>query len=74
MDDFDGAVRYLERAVELEPGDPVINDHLGDAYWQVGRLVEARYQWLRAVTLSEDDQELIEPIEAKLDDGLDAGG
>ena len=75
LDDFEGAVRYLERAVELEPGDPVINDHLGDAYWQVGRRVEARYQWLRAVTLSEeDDHELIEQLEAKLDGGLDAGG
>ena len=74
LDDFDGAVRYLERAVELEPGDPVINDHLGDAYWQVGRRLEAHYQWKRAVTLSDDDDELIVPIEAKLSDGLDAGG
>ena len=41
---------YLERAVELEPGDPVINDHLGDAYWRVGRQREARFQWQRALT------------------------
>ncbi len=64
LDDFEGAVRYLERAVELEPGDPVINDHLGDAYWQVGRLVEARYQWLRAVTLSEGGLDLSESFGA----------
>ncbi len=27
----DDAVRELEKAVELKPGDPTINDHLGDA-------------------------------------------
>ena len=75
LEDYEGAVRYLERAVELEPGDPVINDHLGDAYWQVGRRDEARYQWKRALTLSEDDDvELMAPIQAKVEGGLDAGG
>ena len=29
--------------------DPTINDHLGDAYWQGGRKIEARYQWRRAL-------------------------
>ena len=29
--------KNLERAVELKPEDPTINDHLGDAYWRVGR-------------------------------------
>ena len=28
----------------MKPQDPVINDHLGDAYWRVGRKLEARYQ------------------------------
>ena len=75
LDDFEGAVQYLERAVELEPGDPVINDHLGDAYWMVGRLNEAKFQWKRAMSLAEDDDdELIAVIQTKLDDGLDVGG
>ena len=30
-------MRELERAVSLKPDDPVLNDHLGDAYWRVGR-------------------------------------
>ena len=49
--DFKGAVGHLERAVELRPEDPVINDHLGDAYWRVGRLREARFQWTRSLSL-----------------------
>ena len=33
-----------EQAVVLRPEDPVLNDHLGDAYWRVGREREARFQ------------------------------
>ncbi|MEZ5865087.1 MAG: hypothetical protein R3D25_13860 [Geminicoccaceae bacterium] len=61
---------YLERAVELQPDDPVINDHLGDAYWRAGRQREARFQWQRALTFEpEADQVVV--IERKLREGLD---
>ena len=48
MGRYDEAVRELEKAVELKAGDPVINDHLGDAYWKVGRKLEAKFQWNHA--------------------------
>ena len=35
MGDYKKAVEKLEEAVELEAGDPEINNHLGDAYWKV---------------------------------------
>ena len=38
------------RAVELTPDDPVINDHLGDVLWKVGRKREAEFQWRRALS------------------------
>ena len=38
---YDDATRELEKAVELKPSDPVINDHRR-AYWRVGRKLEAR--------------------------------
>lgn len=63
------AVPVLERAVELLPYDPTINDHLGDAYWQVGRLLEAKFQWKRAKNHSEDDKQIKE-IEVKLTSGI----
>ncbi|MBL8781998.1 MAG: hypothetical protein JNL06_13775, partial [Alphaproteobacteria bacterium] len=31
--------------------EATINDHLGDAYWRVGRRVEAKYQWEHALSL-----------------------
>ena len=37
LGDYTSAVQYLEKAIELVPEDPTINDHLGDAYWQSGR-------------------------------------
>ena len=63
------AVDKLELAVELEPQDPTINDHLGDAYWLAGRFVEARFQWRRALALK-PDPESVPKIEAKLKTGL----
>jgi tetratricopeptide (TPR) repeat protein len=68
--DYAGAVTYLEKATELVPEDPTINDHLGDAYWQTGRLVEARYQWRRALQFGPQANE-VKPIEAKLERGIE---
>ncbi len=68
--DFKTAVTKLEQAVELEPGDPDVNGHLGDAYWRIGRQVEARYQWQRVLSLEPDAKQKAE-AEAKLKDGLD---
>ncbi len=69
MGDYNAAVEYLEKATELVPEDPTINDHLGDAYWQAGRLVEARYQWRRALQFGPQEND-VKPIEAKLERGL----
>ena len=40
----------------VKAGDPVINDHLGDAYWRAGRRVEAQFQWRRVLTLEPEGQ------------------
>lgn len=59
--DYAAAVKTLEKAVRLEPGDATINDHLGDAYWQVGRKIEARFQWQHALDggISGEEREAI---------------
>ena len=51
LGDYSEAVSHLERAVELEPSDPTINEHLEDAYWRVGRQREARFQWNKVLRL-----------------------
>ena len=63
--DFPKAVEVLERAIELHPEDPAINDHLGEALWSVGRKEEARFQWQRAL-IFKPDAELQAELEEKL--------
>lgn len=63
--DADQAVGMLERAAELEPADATINAHLGDAYWAVGRKMEATYQWRRALIFNPPPADAAK-IEAKL--------
>ncbi len=49
--DTAGALHWLLRAVTLEPDDPTINGHLGDAYWAAGNKLAARYQWQLALSM-----------------------
>ena len=73
MGDYKKAVEKLEEAVELEAGDPEINNHLGDAYWKVGRRDEAQFQWRRVLTLKPDTK-IKASAEAKLASGLGPDG
>jgi len=73
LGDYKKAVELLENAVELEAGDPDINNHLGDAYWRVGRRDEAEFQWRRVLTLAPEPK-LKAEAEAKLGAGLGAEG
>ena len=66
---YEKAVPNLERAAELMPVDPIVNDHLGDVYWMVGRKTEAEFQWRRALSFDPEADE-IERIKKKLKVGL----
>lgn len=71
---YEEAVPHMERAAELMPIDPVVNDHLGDVYWAVGRELEAQFQWNRALSfIDRDEQGEADPdrIRRKLEVGLD---
>lgn len=72
---YQDAVEPMELAARSMSADPLVNDHLGDVYWMVGRKREAEVQWRRALSLkpteTEDDVDP-ERIKAKLERGLDA--
>ena len=72
MGQYEDAVVHLENAAALEAVDPIINDHLGDAYWAVGREIEAQFQWNRALSFSDEGAEESVRIRRKLAIGLDA--
>jgi tetratricopeptide (TPR) repeat protein len=63
--DDTAALKTLQRAVELQPEDAVINGHLGDAMAAVGHWRDAEFQWRRALTLNPDPADA-ERINAKL--------
>lgn len=69
--DYVGAVKHLVRAATLLPTDSVVNSHLGDAFWRVGRLREARFQWQRAMAMG-PDAKLSKILKKKLKSGLPA--
>jgi tetratricopeptide (TPR) repeat protein len=45
----DEAIRWLERATQLEPGDPNYLARLGELYYDANRLQDAQRAWLSAV-------------------------
>jgi Flp pilus assembly protein TadD len=67
--EFNASVSSFEKAVELMPEDPTVNDHLGDAYWRVNRQTEAKFQWQRALNFK-PEADMAENIRRKLDQGL----
>lgn len=68
---YQDAVGHLEDAASLIPVDPVINDHLGDGYWAVGRFTEAMFQWKRALSFDPTPDDAAR-IRRKIEIGLDA--
>jgi tetratricopeptide (TPR) repeat protein len=68
---YEKAAEFIEKAVELLPGDPTVNDHLGDVYWRLGRKTEARYQWQRSLSFA-PEQPLTNNLQRKIKDGLPA--
>ncbi len=62
------AVSTLMKAVNLEPDDPTINAHLGDAYAAAGDHLQAIFQWRRALQLGADpdlSSELLAKLQIK---------
>ncbi len=73
LGDYGHAVETLEQAVELDAGDPEVNDHLGDAYWKIGRKDEALFQWRRVLSLG-PDAKIRASVEGKLASPLGTDG
>lgn len=66
LGDYDQALTYVEQAVQMDPSDPEINEHLGDVYLALGRKTEARYEWQRVLTLDATGKSAVS-VRAKLD-------
>ena len=66
VNDFLKAEKFLKRAVELMPEDPIVNDHYGDILWKLDRKIQARYFWSMVLEMKNVEEELIIKINNKL--------
>ena len=67
---FKESKKYLQLAVRLMPGDPIVNDHYGDVLWKNGNEIQARYYWNYVLNLEKAEDDLKKVIEEKLTKGL----
>ena len=70
INDFLKAEKFLKRAVELMPDDPIVNDHYGDILWKLERKIQARYFWSNVLKMEDAEEELLENIKVKIVEGL----
>ena len=64
--DFKKAEKFLRRAVQLMPNDPIVNDHYGDILWKLDRKIQARYFWSMVLKMKDTEKKIIDDIENKL--------
>jgi Flp pilus assembly protein TadD len=69
INDFVKAEKFLKKAVQLMPDDPIVNDHYGDVLWRLDRKIQARYFWSIVLEMEEAEPELIDQIQNKLVEG-----
>ena len=67
VNDYLKAEKFLKRAVELMPDDPIVNDHYGDILWKLERRIQARYFWSSVLGMDDVTKDLIEKINIKLE-------
>ena len=70
VEDYLKAEKFLRRAVELMPDDPIVNDHYGDILWMLNRKIQARYFWGNVLKMNDAEPEMIKNITVKIVEGL----
>ncbi len=70
INDFLKAEKFLKRAVELMPYDPIVNDHYGDILWKLNRKIQARYFWSNVLKMEDAEEDMVKKINLKMIKGL----
>ena len=70
VNDYLKAEKFIKRAVELMPEDPIVNDHYGDILWMLDRKIQARYFWSNVLKMENTKNEMIKNINKKMIEGL----
>jgi tetratricopeptide (TPR) repeat protein len=70
IENFFKAEIYMQRAVQLMPDDPIVNDHYGDILWKLDRKIQARYFWNSVLNFKDTEKEMKKKIHVKLIHGI----
>ena len=70
IEDYVVAEKYLKRAVELMPDDPIVNEHYGDILWKLNRKIQARYFWKNVLSFNDTEDDMRKKINIKIIEGL----
>jgi len=68
--DYIKAEKFLQKAVELLPADPIINDHYADNLWMLKKTIQARYIWRNVLKLENVEEKLRDKVSKKLIFGI----
>ena len=68
--DYVKAEKFLQKAVELLPRDPIINDHYADNLWMLNKSIQARYIWSGVLKLDKVEKKLKDEVSKKLIFGI----
>ena len=64
------ARKFLQKAVEIMPRDPVINDHYADSLWMLNKKMQARYFWKYVLSLEDVEKKIKDNKDKKLIFGI----
>jgi tetratricopeptide (TPR) repeat protein len=67
----DDAIRYIKKALELrdaigEDGS-VLNEHLGDIYFEIGNKEKALYHWEEALKINPENEDVVNKVKKVID-------
>ena len=63
---YEEAEKFLQKAVQLMPLDPIVNDHYADILWKLNRNLQANYFWNYVLDLETTENQMKDKIKEKL--------
>jgi tetratricopeptide (TPR) repeat protein len=63
---YEAAEKLLQKAVQLMPLDPIVNDHYADILWKLNKNLQANYFWNYVLNLEITENEMKDKIKVKL--------
>ena len=70
LGDFETAEAYMNKAIQILPYDPIVNDHYGDILWNLNEKLKARYFWKKTLELEDTDDDMRKKLLQKIIKGV----